>query len=1076
VIDISDPDNPEIVGSVQDTLRLDNANALVASDGYVYVAGVDYDAVVIVDVSTPTNPEIVKSARGALRTDQPPFGSPNGLTISDNSLYVSHGGGHSGIAVFDISDPERTHIIGSYTQSTGLGFSYGIQVVDELAYITPYDSDSLVIFDVSRSTSADPDISFYVYENDREPVFVKAEYRIGSCSVYEDTNYATFVSSTATSTYGISINNSAGDGRRIRDIEMSPSSDYPVSFATTTWLTSVDDAGAQEGNYCMFMTPYDGELEGERVEVEIVVDDPFTAPEIPVLSIFNKTQTSITLSWDVVGGVDHYIVSSTVTTTPTETTETSVTFAGLMSNTVYTFQIKAVDTFGNESAFSSAFEVETDEISSGGGGGGGGTTAPLPTTPSSTASSTYDNPSGLIRINDGAIYTRNRLVTVSFNTSFTDSYMLSEINDFSGKNYAPITLTTDFTLSAGDGEKRIYARFANQFGIYEAYDIIILDTASPQVPTLVPLTMPELIRRVDGTYVRRNASSTVRLRPVLSGTAEPNSRIVITLSSGLSVVQSVRLAAVQTFYTTTNESGAWSFAFPLDLENTTYTLSVQAEDSAGNISMPTQTILNLSSATPPEEPPCTTGCEPVEEEPPVDESPVCTVNCETEDIPENPPENVPEDSGDTSGETNTGEEGMGGGDESEGTAGGDTGSVEVGSSESAETPGNEEKTIQTVFSTASDSVTVVLGAVSGFAREVVEDVKNIPGVGRVVEVAEVVIQKTGEVIDNPVVEKTNQTYVAPALATAAVVNVAAGGVGLLSQVVMYLRLIFSQPLLLLRSKKQKTWGVVFNTYTKQPIDLALVRLVHDEKNNIIRTQVTDTKGRYFMVGGIGNYRLEADKEGFVLDATHGEDAQYTNVYAGGALALTAERNELNYNIPLQPADEKKTAEHILKEYGRVALHKTVSMVGAVATVVSFIISPNVWITGLLLAHIVLYRVMKRVAQKKVVGEYGVSVDADTNKKLEKVIVRVFEASYNKLVDTTITDAKGRYAILVGPGTYYLTAEKSGYELYKSENIDFSKERTNGVGGVIAENIVLKKSGYALTPPEKEIRVRTMPMI
>ena len=67
---------------------------------------------------------------------------------------------------------------------------------------------------------------------------------------------------------------------------------------------------------------------------------------------------------------------------------------------------------------------------------------------------------------------------------------------------------------------------------------------------------------------------------------------------------------------------------------------------------------------------------------------------------------------------------------------------------------------------------------------------------------------------------------------------------------------------------------------------------------------------------------------------------------------------------------------------------------------------------------------------------------------------MFDATYNKLVDSTMTDSRGRYAVLVGPSTYYATAEKEGFRTVQSRVIDLSSEKTNGVGGVIAENFSL----------------------
>ncbi|HRH23336.1 MAG TPA: carboxypeptidase regulatory-like domain-containing protein, partial [Candidatus Magasanikbacteria bacterium] len=362
-----------------------------------------------------------------------------------------------------------------------------------------------------------------------------------------------------------------------------------------------------------------------------------------------------------------------------------------------------------------------------------------------------------------------------------------------------------------------------------------------------------------------------------------------------------------------------------------------------------------------------------------------------------------------------------------------------------------------IISNIKDSVGVVTDATISVLKDVGETLIEIPGVKTVVDAARVAIEKTGRVIDNPTVEKVDETVAAPILAATAVVNVVVGGVTLLSQILIFLRLLFLQPLLLLfKRRKQKTWGTVFNTYTKQPLDLAMVRLVHGENDKIVRTQVTDAQGRYFMAAGSGTYLLKTTKEGFGPHSSiHDEDSVYSNLYHGEKLELRGKESELNYNIPLEPVYEEKSTASIIKEYTRRMLQKTLSLIGAIATIVSLIISPTVWMGGLLVVHLLLYIVMKRFAAKKVKGDHGQVVETKTKKPLKKVVIRVFDNAYNKLVDTAITDNDGNYAILVGPSIYYITAEKEGYVRYQSPIIDLSSEKTAGIGGVIAENVFLE---------------------
>jgi hypothetical protein len=46
------------------------------------------------------------------------------------------------------------------------------------------------------------------------------------------------------------------------------------------------------------------------------------------------------------------------------------------------------------------------------------------------------------------------------------------------------------------------------------------------------------------------------------------------------------------------------------------------------------------------------------------------------------------------------------------------------------------------------------------------------------------------------------------------------------------------------------------------------------------------------------------------------------------------------------------------------------------------------------------------------------------------VVRLFEPKYHKLLESQITDIRGRYGFLVRKGEYEITVEKKGYETWK----------------------------------------------
>ena len=131
VIDISDPSNPAIIGSV-DTPG--SACAVAVTGNKAYVA--DYESgLQVIDISDPSNPAIIGSV------DTP--GYAYGVAVTGDKAYVADSG--SGLQVIDISDPSNPAIISSVDTP---GYANGVAITGDKAYVA--DSESgLQIIDIS---------------------------------------------------------------------------------------------------------------------------------------------------------------------------------------------------------------------------------------------------------------------------------------------------------------------------------------------------------------------------------------------------------------------------------------------------------------------------------------------------------------------------------------------------------------------------------------------------------------------------------------------------------------------------------------------------------------------------------------------------------------------------------------------------------------------------------------------------------------------------------------------------------------------------------------------------------------
>ncbi len=132
IIDLSDPSDPEIVGSFQTRYQFCN---IFVSGGHAYVTDELHGGLWIIDVSNPANP-VTKSYF------HPGSGGSEGIFVKDQCAYVAHGS--AGLQILDISSPGNPQKISYFETGGRLG---SIVVLGDYAYTI--GGTSLVIFDVS---------------------------------------------------------------------------------------------------------------------------------------------------------------------------------------------------------------------------------------------------------------------------------------------------------------------------------------------------------------------------------------------------------------------------------------------------------------------------------------------------------------------------------------------------------------------------------------------------------------------------------------------------------------------------------------------------------------------------------------------------------------------------------------------------------------------------------------------------------------------------------------------------------------------------------------------------------------
>lgn len=298
------------------------------------------------------------------------------------------------------------------------------------------------------------------------------------------------------------------------------------------------------------------------------------------------------------------------------------------------------------------------------------------------------------------------------------------------------------------------------------------------------------------------------------------------------------------------------------------------------------------------------------------------------------------------------------------------------------------------------------------------------------------VQIIDSIAHEPQVQAVAKRYVTPAAISVAVAAVAPSFWSILLPLLRYL---FLQPLLIIGKRKRQGWGQVYDSFTKRPIDLAIVRLIDAKAGRVVQTRVTDAHGRYLFIVEPGEYTIHADKPGSTFPSSLlsqvKSDGRLLDIYHGETIVVTQEGAALTPNIPLDPSVVAGTPRRVVwQKRGRI-IQQIISLTGIFTTVAAFYSAPG-WYTGsFLTGHIFMYGLFLRYATPTKPKGWGVVYDASDKSPIGQVIARLFVKQYDKLVDMQVTDRKGRYAFLVGPNDYYVTFEKEGYQKYQSPEID-----------------------------------------
>lgn len=299
--------------------------------------------------------------------------------------------------------------------------------------------------------------------------------------------------------------------------------------------------------------------------------------------------------------------------------------------------------------------------------------------------------------------------------------------------------------------------------------------------------------------------------------------------------------------------------------------------------------------------------------------------------------------------------------------------------------------------------------------------------------------------ENPAVEQAAAVSVPTLAATAAISGLT---LAVSFNLLPFLQYLFTAPILFFHRRKRRGFGVVYNAISKLPVDLATVRLYRVPADGgaprFVQSRVTDRGGRYAFLVSPGHYTISVSKNGFEFPSQvmqgKTSDVEYLDVYHGEPVEVTEQNATIAANIPMDPSQSQALhapARIVWKRRLRW-IQQVVAVGGLVASIVFAILSPSILTFFMAALQLMLYLVVKRLASAKRPKSWGIVYDRKTGKPLARAVARIFEPQYNKLLETTVTDAQGRYSFVLGPSSYYAVFQKEGYQNVEVRPVDLSR--------------------------------------
>ena len=299
--------------------------------------------------------------------------------------------------------------------------------------------------------------------------------------------------------------------------------------------------------------------------------------------------------------------------------------------------------------------------------------------------------------------------------------------------------------------------------------------------------------------------------------------------------------------------------------------------------------------------------------------------------------------------------------------------------------------------------------------------------------------------------------VEPVAAVVAGLGIIASIPGLITRLLHVLLTVFAY-------RRQKQWGIVYDSITKEPLDPAIVTVIDVATGNEIDQKTTDIEGRYGFLLQSGAYRITAGKSHYQFPsqilAGKTSDEAYNNLYFGDVFTVdtnSATDLVVTLNIPMDKMGEDWNQQEkkrmgifhyfTIKNEILNKIFKVLFLVGFILSVGTALLYPGLWNYSIIFIYII-------IAILGILGAgpvHGAQIMYQ-GKPLSYAYLQVFNAHLHNEVAHRVANEQGQYYILIPNGDYYMTISQRNPD--GSKTLVHTTEPFEITKGVINENFAL----------------------